>query len=63
MSKPHANDREEFKRITVALEEDAIDKLKELAGEYKTKLNQRWTISAMVRVAVSDFLTKMGKMA
>ncbi len=63
MKKPHGDDHEEFKKITVELEEDALQKLKELAAEYKAKLNQRWTMSAMVRVAVSDFLTKMGKMS
>ncbi|MBI5903098.1 MAG: hypothetical protein HZB84_06415 [Deltaproteobacteria bacterium] len=53
---------EELKKVTVALEEEQIEKLKELAGEYREKLGQRWTLSAMVRVAVGDFLTKMGKM-
>lgn len=54
---------EELKRLTVTLEEDQIEKLKELAAEYKEKLGQRWTLSAMVRVAVGDFLTRMGKIA
>lgn len=54
---------EELKRLTVMLEEDQIEKLKELAAEYKEKLGQRWTLSAMVRVAVGDFLTRMGKIA
>ncbi|MBI5826564.1 MAG: hypothetical protein HZB22_02375 [Deltaproteobacteria bacterium] len=53
---------EELKRVTVALEEEQIEKLKELAEEYRKKLGQRWTLAAMVRVAVGDFLTKMGKM-
>lgn len=53
---------EELKRVTVALEEEQIEKLKELAEEYRKKLGQRWTLGAMVRVAVGDFLTKMGKM-
>lgn len=54
---------EELKKVTVALEEEQIDMLKELAVEYREKLGQRWTLSAMVRVAVGDFLTKMGKMS
>lgn len=52
-----------FKKITVVLEEEQIEKLKELAAEYKVKLGQKWTLSAMMRVAVGDFLTKMGKMS
>ncbi|MBI5643176.1 MAG: hypothetical protein HY954_06845 [Deltaproteobacteria bacterium] len=54
---------EELKKISVSLEEDQIEMLKELASEYKSRLGQRWTLSAMVRVAVGDFLTKMGKMS
>lgn len=54
---------EPLKRLTVMLEEDQVGKLKELAEEYKDKLGQRWTLSAMVRVAVGDFLTRMGKIS
>ncbi|MBI5491326.1 MAG: hypothetical protein HY893_00175 [Deltaproteobacteria bacterium] len=54
---------EPLKKITIALEEDQIEKLNELASEYREKLGQRWSLSAMVRVAVGDFLTKMGKMS
>ncbi|MBI5238251.1 MAG: hypothetical protein HY887_07515 [Deltaproteobacteria bacterium] len=57
------HEREELKRITVLLEEEQVEMLRALAAEYKGKLGQRWTISAMVRVAVGDFLTKMGKFA
>jgi hypothetical protein len=56
-------DHEEFKRVAVLLEEEQVERLKELADEYRERLGQRWTMSAMVRVAVSDFLTKMGKMS
>lgn len=53
---------EELQKVSVMLEEEQVEKLRELAEEYKTKLGQRWTMSAMVRVAVGDFLTRMGKM-
>lgn len=52
---------EVLKRVTIMLEEDQIESLKELAEEYKTRLGQRWTLSAMLRVAVGDFLNRMGK--
>jgi hypothetical protein len=52
---------EVLKRITVMLEEDQVESLKELAEEYRKKLGQRWTLSAMLRVAVGDFLNRMGK--
>lgn len=53
---------EPLKKITVMLEEEQVERLKELAEEYRAKLGQRWTLSAIMRVAVGDFLTKMGKM-
>ena len=57
------HEHEEFKRISLLLEEEQVEMLRMLASEYKAKLGQKWTISAMVRVAVGDFLTKMGKFA
>ena len=59
---PHSHD-EPLKRVTVMLEEEQVDGLRELAEEYRKKLGQRWTMSAIVRVAVGDFLTRMGKMS
>ncbi|MEK7313507.1 MAG: hypothetical protein AAB065_03440 [Deltaproteobacteria bacterium] len=53
---------EELKDVTVCLEEEQIEALEELAKEYSVKLKQKWDLSAVVRVAVGDFLTKMGKM-
>ncbi|MFZ3072412.1 MAG: hypothetical protein WA162_04140 [Thermodesulfobacteriota bacterium] len=59
----HHSHGEELKDVTVCLEEEQIEALKELAIEYTSKLKQNWDMSAVVRVAVGDFLTKMGKMA
>ncbi len=54
---------EPLKKITVMLEEDQVEKLKELAEEYRKKLGPKWNFSAIMRVAVGDFLTRMGKIA
>ena len=54
---------EDFKRVSVLLEDEQVDLLKELAAEYRKKLGKGWSFSAVVRVAVGDFLTKMGKMS
>ncbi|MBI5810046.1 MAG: hypothetical protein HZB21_02500 [Deltaproteobacteria bacterium] len=62
MSNKH-EETEALKRLTVMLEEDQVEKLKELAGEYMKTLGQRETIRAMILVAVGDFLTRMGKMS
>lgn len=58
----HGSHGEELKDIMVCLEEEQIEALEELAIEYSVKLKQKWDLSAIVRVAVGDFLTKMGKM-
>ena len=61
----HGNDGhdEELKEVLVSLEVDQIAALEEMAKEYAAKLGQKWDLSAMLRVAVGHFLTKMGKMA
>lgn len=56
-----AKTREELKRCTIFLEADSIEYLDELARRYAKELGQRWTRSAVVRLAVGDFLTRMGK--
>jgi len=58
-----AHDHEALKRITVMLEEEQVEMLKGLAEEYRVKLGKGWNMSAIIRVAVGDFLTKMGKMS
>ncbi|GMR04747.1 MAG: hypothetical protein BMS9Abin23_0653 [Thermodesulfobacteriota bacterium] len=54
---------EELRKVSIMLEEDQIVLLKELAEEYRAKLGQRWSMSAVVRVAVGDFLSKMGRIS
>lgn len=58
-----SHDHEALKRVTVMLEEEQVEMLKELAEEYRAKLGKGWNMSAIMRVAVGDFLTKMGKMS
>ncbi|MFQ5736859.1 MAG: hypothetical protein ACE5GY_08360 [Thermodesulfobacteriota bacterium] len=55
------HEEEPLQKVSIMLEEEQVEKLRELAVEYREKLGQRWTMSAMVRVAVGDFLTRMGK--
>jgi len=60
MKETHGHE-EKLKKISVTIEEDQLKLLKEIANEYAGKLGQRWSLSAVIRVAVGDFLTKMGK--
>ncbi len=56
------HDHEEaFVDLMVTLEEDQLEELKKIAAEYKAQLNQNWDVSAVMRVAVGDFLNKLGR--
>ncbi len=59
----HSHDHEEYRKIEVLIEEEQLELLTALADEYREKLGKGWDLSAIVRVAVGDFLTKMGKMS
>jgi hypothetical protein len=60
MSEGHTHD-EELKELTVTLEVDQVEILEELAVQYSGELGQDWDLSAVLRVAVGHFLTKMGR--
>jgi hypothetical protein len=52
---------EKLQKITLNLEEDQVKVLKELAEQYSKELNQRWSVSAVARVAVGAFLANIGR--
>ncbi|MEE9543737.1 MAG: hypothetical protein V3V95_08140 [Thermodesulfobacteriota bacterium] len=56
----HSHD-ELFVELSVTLEEDQLEELKKLAKEYAKELDQDWDVSAVIRVAVGDFLNKLGR--
>ncbi|HBR17036.1 MAG: hypothetical protein A3G39_07985 [Deltaproteobacteria bacterium RIFCSPLOWO2_12_FULL_43_16] len=62
MAKTKHEEREELIRCTIFLEEEHIEALDELAKEFSKNLAQKWTRSAVVRLAVGNFLTNMKKM-
>ncbi len=61
--KEHHRHEEKLVKISVNIEEDQLTLLRELASGYTRRLGQRWSVSAMVRLAVGDFLARQGKMA
>lgn len=63
MIKIESEEKEELQRCTIFLEEDQVEALDELAKEFQKNLKQKWTRSAVVRLAVGNFLTNMKKMA
>ncbi|MBI3752851.1 MAG: hypothetical protein HY266_02245 [Deltaproteobacteria bacterium] len=63
MIKTESEEKEELRRCTIFLEEEQVEALDELAKEFQKNLKQKWTRSAVVRLAVGNFLTNMQKMA
>ncbi|HHL40120.1 MAG TPA: hypothetical protein ENJ37_06410 [Deltaproteobacteria bacterium] len=56
------HDHEELVRCTLYLEEDQLEALREVARSYTEELGQKWSVSAVVRLAVGDLLTKLGRL-
>ncbi len=56
------NGDEKLVKTTVYLEEEVLEALEELAREFSEETGQRWSRGAVVRLALSEFFTKRGKM-
>lgn len=52
---------ETLKKFTVYLEEEQIQALKEIARELRRTHGKGWSAGAVVRLALSQFLTQRGK--
>lgn len=56
------NEQEKLKRTSVYLEEEVLEALEEAALEFGKETGQKWSRGAVIRVALSDFFTRRGKM-
>lgn len=56
-----SEEHEKLTRISVSLEEEVLEALEELAGEYTRQTGQRWSRGAVIRLALSEFFSKRGK--
>ncbi len=54
-------EHEELKEITILLEEEHIEALDELAKELSRDLGQPWDRGAVIRLALSEFFSRRGK--
>lgn len=54
-------EHEELKEITILLEEEQIEALDELAEKLSKDLGQLWDRGAVIRLALSEFFSKRGK--
>lgn len=57
MSEQH----ETLKKTTLYLEEEVLDALKELAAQYSKEMGQKWSTGAIIRLALSEFFSRRGK--
>ena len=55
-------DSEKLKKTSIYLEEEVLEALEETALEFGKETGQKWSIGAVIRVALSDFFTRRGKM-
>jgi hypothetical protein len=55
-------ERERLVKMTVYIEEEVIDALEELARRYTEDTGKPWSKSAVIRLALSEFFTRQGKM-
>jgi hypothetical protein len=52
---------EKLKKVTSYLEENVLNALEELAEEYSRETGQKWSKGAVIRLALSEFFSKRGK--
>jgi hypothetical protein len=55
-------DHEKLKKTSVYLEEEVVEALDETAREFEQETGIRWSRGAVIRVALSDFFTRRGRM-
>ena len=52
---------EKLKQTKVYLEEEVLEALDELAEEYSKEMGQKWSRGAVIRLALSEFFSKRGR--
>ncbi len=57
-----AEEQEKLIKTSVYLEEEVIEALEEAAKELEKETGRRWSKGAVIRVALSDFFTRRGRM-
>jgi hypothetical protein len=52
---------ETLKKATVYLEEEVLEALEELAAQYSKEMGRKWSRGAVIRLALSEFFSRRGK--
>ena len=55
------DEQEKLIKTTIYLEEEVLEALQELARDYSNETGQKWSKGAVIRVALSEFFSKRGK--
>jgi hypothetical protein len=55
-------EHEKLRKTSVYLEEEVLEALEETAGELSKETGKKWSKGAVIRIALSDFFTRRGKM-
>jgi hypothetical protein len=55
-------EREKLKKTSVYLEEEVLEALEEAAEEIGRETGKKWSKGGVIRIALSDFFTRRGKM-
>lgn len=56
-----SDEAEKLVRTSVYLEEEVIEALEETARQLQEETGRKWSRGAVIRVALSDFFTRRGK--
>lgn len=53
--------QEKLLKTSICLEEEVIEALQETAAEFEKNTGLKWSKAAVIRVALSDFFTRRGR--
>ena len=56
-----SDEHEKLIRTTIYLEEEVLEALEQVAKDYSVDTGQKWSKGAVIRVALSEFFSKRGK--
>lgn len=56
-----SDEQEKLIKTTIHLEEEVLEALKELAKDYSKETGRKWSKGAVIRVALSEFFSRRGR--
>lgn len=61
MKMDKGEEREKLIKTSVYLEEEVIESLREMAEQLTAETGKRWSTGGVIRLALSEFFTRRGK--